>query len=148
MIDSTRTRDLKLIHIAAKQMAWDENTYRAILERITGKASAAELNAQQRNAVIDEFVRLGWKIKSHKSHRKPGAVPEDRQRLVWKIGAYLADAGRVWAYADGIARRVCKVDSVRFCTPEQLHKIVAALEYDQKRRQRKANKTPPEAKEK
>ncbi|MER2558846.1 MAG: regulatory protein GemA [Candidatus Competibacter denitrificans] len=144
MPNPTRTRDLKLIHIAKKQMAWDENTYRAILERITGKASAAELNAQQRNAVIDEFVRLGWKIKSHKSHRKPGAVPEDRQRLVWKIGAYLADAGRVWAYADGIARRVCKVDSVRFCTPEQLHKIVAALEYDQKRRQRKTNKTPPE----
>ncbi len=147
MIDSTRTRDLKLIHIAKKQMAWDENTYRAILERITGNASAADLNAKQRSAVIDEFVRLGWKIKSHKSHRKPGTVPEDRQRLVWKIGAYLADAGRSWAYADGIARRVCKVESVRFCTPEQLHKIVAALEYDQQRR-RNAGTTPPQAKEK
>ncbi len=145
MPDPTRTRDLKLIHIAKRQMAWDDNTYRAILERITGNASAADLNAKQRSAVIDEFVRLGWKIKHHKSHRNPGTLPEDRQRLIWKIGAYLADAGRVWAYADGIAKRVCKVESVRFATPEQLHKIVAALEYDQQRRQRKANKTPPEA---
>ena len=144
MIDPTRTRDLKLIHIAKKQMAWDENTYRAILERITGNASAADLNAKQRSAVIDEFVRLGWKIKQRKGHRKLGTLPEDRQRLVWKIGAYLADVGRAWAYADGIARRVCKVESVRFCTPEQLHKIVAALEYDQQRRQRITNKTPPE----
>jgi phage gp16-like protein len=138
MPDPTRARDLQLIHIARKQMAWDENTYRAILERVTGVASAADLNARQRKAVIDEFVRLGWKVKSRKSHRKPGTVGEDRQLLVNKIEAYLADAGRPWAYADGIAQRVCKVDSVRFCTPEQLRKIVAALEYDKQRRQKKA----------
>ncbi|HRD68218.1 MAG TPA: regulatory protein GemA [Candidatus Competibacter sp.] len=144
MPDLTRTRDLKLIHIARKDMAWDETTYRAILERVTGKDSAAGLNARQRKAVIDEFVRLGWRVKSRKGHRRPGAVPEDRQRLIYKIGAYLAEAGRAWAYADGIARRVCKVDSLRFCTPEQLHKIVAALAYDQKRRLAKAAETPPE----
>jgi phage gp16-like protein len=143
MPDPARARDLKLIHIARKDMAWDENTYRAILERVTGKTSAAALDARERKAVIDDFVRLGWRVKSHKGHRRPGPVPEDRQRLIWKIGAYLADAGRTWAYADGIARRVCKVDSLRFCTPEQLHKIVAALEYDQRRRRAKAAKNPP-----
>ena len=145
MADLTRARDLKLIHIARKAMAWDEATYRAILERITDKASAAELSARERKAVIDEFVRLGWKIKTRKNHRHPGKVPEDRQRLIWKIGEYLAEAGRVWAYADGIARRVCKVDSLRFCDANQLRKIVAALEYDRKRRQAKTTHTPPEA---
>lgn len=144
MPDPTRFRDLKLIHIARRDMAWDENTYRAMLERITGKTSAAALTARERKAVIDDFVRLGWKIKSRKGHRHPGNVPKDRQRLLYKIGAYLADAGRTWAYADGVARNLCKVDALRFCTPEQLHKIVAALEYDQKRRRKKAANTPPE----
>lgn len=144
MTDLTRARDLKLIHIARKAMAWDEATYRAILVRVTGQESAAAMNARQRKAVIDEFARLGWRVKSRKGHRAPGPVPEDRQRLIYKIGTYLAGAGRTWAYADGIARRVCKVDSLRFCTSEQLHKIVAALEYDRQRRAKAANAAPPE----
>ena len=141
MTDPTRARDLKLIHIARKHMAWDEDTYRAILQRITGQTSAAALTARQRQAVIDEFIRLGWKLTARKGHRAPGKVPQDRFRLTMKIGALLTDAGRDWPYADGIARRVCKVESVRFCTPDQLHKIVAALTYDQQRRQRKATTT-------
>lgn len=142
MSDPTRLRDLKLIHVARRQMAWDENTYRAIIERITGQASAALLNAKQRKAVLDEFTRLGWKVKTRKGHRKPGVVGADRQAYVDKIEAYLADAKRPWAYADAMAQRICKVDSVRFCMPDQLRKLVAALEYDRKRRARA--KIPPE----
>lgn len=142
--DPTRARDLKIIHAARRQMAWDETTYRAILERVTGKASAADLNAKERQAVLDDFARLGWKVKTRKGRRNPGTVAEDRKKLVNKIEAYLADAQRPWAYADAMAKRICKVDSVRFCDPDQLRKLVAALEYDRKRRER-AKSTGPEA---
>lgn len=138
--DPTSARDLKIIHAARRQMAWDETTYRAILERVTGKTTAADLNAKERKAVLDDFARLGWKAKTRKGHRKPGTVGEDRQKLVNKIEAYLADAQRPWAYADAMAKRICKVDSVRFCDQDQLRKLVAALEYDRKRRER-ANPT-------
>jgi phage gp16-like protein len=146
--DKTRLRDLKLIHAAARQMAWDENTYRAILERVAGQPSAATLTARQRKQVLDEFARLGWKVKASKGHRAPRknaapATPADlsltgpgwgKDRLLAKIGALLADAGRGWAYADGCARKMFGLESVRFCDPDQLHRIVAALTYDQQRR--------------
>ena len=134
MNDPTRARDLKLIHAARRQMAWTEETYRAILERVTGKASAALLNAKERKAVLDDFARLGWQPKKAKGHRRPGNVRPDGAALVGKIEALLADAGRSWAYADGIARKMFGLDSVRFCDADQLHRIVAALVYDQKRR--------------
>ena len=136
--DPTRPRDLKLIHAARRQMAWDDNTSRAILERVTGKSSAADLNAKERKAVLDDFARLGWRVKTRKGHRKPGTVGLDRQKLVDKIEAYLSEAKLPWAYADAMAKRICKVDSVRFCEPDQLHKLVAALEYDQRRRRAKS----------
>ena len=130
-----RTRDLQKIHVAKRQMALDDHTYRCLIERVTGLTSAADLDGRQRRAVIDEFYRLGWKAKTH---RKPGQVAERKQALVSKIEALLAEAGRAWAYADGIAQRVCKVETVRFCTEDQLRKIIAALMYDQKRRQKRA----------
>lgn len=164
--DPTRPRDLKLIHAAARQMGWDEDTYRAILERVTGQTSAADLTARQRARVLNEFARLGWQVKKAKSHRAPtaktpsppvgeggggGAMPLTgpgwgKDRLLAKIGALLADAGRGWGYADGCARKMFQVDSVRFCDDDQLRRIVAALSYDQQRRAKRAPKaTPPEA---
>jgi phage gp16-like protein len=158
MPDPTRPRDLKLIHAAARQMAWDDHTYRAILERVTGQASAAGLTARQRTKVLNEFARLGWNPKKSKSHRAPnpaaGPVAGDlpltgpgwgKDRLLSKIGALLTDAGRGWAYADGCARKMFQRESIRFCDPDQLQKIVAALTYDQRRRAKRAAQTPPDA---
>lgn len=153
--DPTRARDLKLIHAAVRQMAWDENTYRAILERVTGKTSAADLTARQRQAVLDDFARLGWKPKKAKSRRDPhpSPAPEElpltgagwgKDRLLAKIGALLTEAGRGWAYADGCAKKMFGLDALRFCTADQLRRIVAALSYDQQRRAKRAGPTPPE----
>jgi phage gp16-like protein len=47
----------------------------------------------------------------------------------------LAAAGRTWAYADAIAQRMFHVDRVTFCSAEQQGKLIAALSYDQKRRE-------------
>ncbi len=142
IFESPRTREIKKIHIAQRDLCLDDDTYRAVLERVTGVRSAADLNAKQRRAVIDEFYRLGWKPKTH---RKPGRVAAGKTQLMAKIEALLTDAARPWAYADGVAKRVCKVDSVQFCTDQQLHKVVAALMYDQRRRRARAEQTPPEA---
>ena len=164
--DPTRARDLKLIHAAARQMGWDEDTYRAILDRVTGKTSAADLNPRQRKQVLDEFARLGWQVKKANSHRAPNPAPRrtpsplagegggggefpltgpgwGKDRLLAKIGALLADAGRGWAYADGCARNMFALESVRFCDPDQLRRLVAALSYDQQRRAKRAPPPPP-----
>ena len=46
-------------------------------------------------------------------------------------------AGRPWGYAHGIAKKMFKIDLVEWCEPNQLWRIVAALEYDRRRREAK-----------
>ena len=45
-----------------------------------------------------------------------------------------------WEYADGMAKKMFKVEKLIWCTPQQLHKLVAALEYAKARAT-----TPPSA---
>ena len=134
-----RTRELRRIHTGKRTLCLDDDTYRDLLERVTGQRSAADLDAKQRRAVIDELYRLGFKPKDH---RKPAAGGLGKTRLLNKIEALLADAGRPWTYVDGMAKHMFGLDAVAFCDDRQLHKIVAALMIDQKRRQARQPATP------
>ena len=63
----------------------------------------------------------------------PGKGP-----LLKKIEALLAEANRPWKYANRMAERMTmnKVKRVQWCSPRELHKIVAALMIDAKRHNR------------
>lgn len=49
------------IHVAKKQLGLDDETYRALLERVTGEASTKDMTGRQRAAVLTELRRLGFK---------------------------------------------------------------------------------------
>lgn len=138
--DNIRQRDLQKIHIAKKQLGLEEDDYRAILERITGKTSAAELTGGQRLAVLTEFRRLGWRDAPPRARadqrRDPvhHAAPANHRMMV-KIAVLLG--AREWPYVDAMAQKMFGVDKVEFCTSVQLHKIIAALSYDQQRREKR-----------
>ena len=84
-----------------------------------------------------EFARLGWEsTPAKKQGRKAPAAALDRVKLVSKIEAFLAEAKRSWAYADGMALRMFKVERVEWLDPQQLQKMVAALTYDARRHSR------------
>ena len=51
---------LAKIHIAKSQLGLDDDTYRDLLERVTGRRSAKGLEPRQTAHVLDEFTRLGW----------------------------------------------------------------------------------------
>ncbi|TWC35079.1 phage gp16-like protein [Pseudomonas sp. SJZ079] len=125
---------LAKIHIAKQQLGLDDDTYRALLARITGVRSAKELNPRQVGAVLAEFERLGWQPKSaKKAGRKVAKPAAERQAQVGKIEAFLAEARRPWAYADAMALRMFKVERVEWLDGDQLRRLVAALAYDAKR---------------
>ncbi|MCD7046654.1 regulatory protein GemA [Pseudomonas marginalis] len=131
---NTRNTQLSKIHIAKKDLGLDDETYRALLDRISGVQSAKDLKPLQIGAVLAELQRLGWKPKrASKAGRKSPVTPVDRQKLMSKVGAFLAEAKRTWAYADGMALRMFKVERVDWLDSEQLRKLVAALTYDAKR---------------
>ncbi len=133
--ESLRTREIRRIQTGKRTLGLDDDTYRDLLERLTGKRSAADLTAVQRRVVIDELYRIGFRPKNH---RKPVTPPADRAKLINKIEALLADAQRPWAYVDGMARKMFGLDAISFCDADQLRRVVAALTYDQKRRQQRA----------
>lgn len=125
---------LAKIHIAKSQLGLDDETYRAILARVAGVRSAKDLSPRQIGAVLAEFVRLGWVPKAtKKAGRKAPSTAAGKKALTSKIEAFLAEAGRPWAYADGMAQRMFKVERVEWCNEDQLHRIVAALSYDASR---------------
>lgn len=128
---------LAKIHIAKAQLGLDDDTYRAILARVAGVRSAKDLLPRQIGAVIAEFERLGWVPKVAPKTRRAAPNPvAERRKLVSKIEAFLAEAARPWAYADAMALRMFKVERVEWCDSDQLHRMIAALAYDAKRKGR------------
>lgn len=124
---------LAKIHIAKAQLGLDDETYRAVLARVAGVRSAKDLNKRQIGHVLAEFERLGFKPKASSKGRKAPMPAPEREPLVGKIEALLAEAGRPWAYADAMAARMYKVERVEWCDTKQLQGLVAALVYDAKR---------------
>lgn len=135
--DQMRKAELAQIHIAKVQLALEEDTYRALLLQVTGKTSSKDLTWQGRKALLEHFKKLGFKVKAKKAERPAPEVKKDKISLIAKIEAQLAEAQRPWSYADGMAKRICKVDRVEWCDAAQLMKIIAALNYDAQRHGRK-----------
>jgi len=131
--DPRRAKDLARIHLAKKELGLEEDTYRALLKATTGKDSAAAMGPGERWKVLLELGRLGAASAARTYPGKPAIVSIDKQALLGKIEAQLAEAGRPWAYVHGMAWKMFKRAQVQLCEPDELKKVVAALAYDAKR---------------
>lgn len=130
MTPKARTAALAKIHMGAKQVGMDDDAYRAMIRTVGGAASGSskDLDRLGFDRVIARLAGLGATFtRPPRAGKKPRMTP-DRQAMLDKIDAYLAEAGKSIRYADGIAKRMCKVDSVAFCNAEQLRGIIAALD--------------------
>ncbi|WP_160286851.1 gp16 family protein [Pseudomonas knackmussii] len=123
----------QLIQIARRQLGMDDDTYRAMLSRVAGVTSSTKLSPRQVGLVLAELERLGWQSTAKPVGRSAPQAAPDRQPLVGKIEAFLAEAGRPWAYADAMALRMFEVERVEWLDCGQLGRLVAALAYDAKR---------------
>lgn len=135
MQDPLRRRELAQIHIAKKDLGLSDDDYRMIIRRLTKEQhdSAAALTGFQRRLLLTEFRRLGWKSK----HGHKPTVTKHSQAVLAQIEALLAETGRSWAYADGIAKQMFQIERLGLCAPDQLRKVQQALLVDQRRRQKK-----------
>ena len=126
-----RNAALGKIHIAKKDLGLDDDTYRALLARVAGVTSAKDLNPRQVSAVLAEFQRLGWQPSSNPRAGRARPNPaRSRQAVMGKVEALLAEAGRPWAYADGMAGRMFGVARVEWLDDNQLQRLMQALIID------------------
>jgi phage gp16-like protein len=135
-----RRRQLAAIHVlASKRLRLDRETYVALLQRVAGVRSSADLDGQGRSLVLDELRRLAGEGRRQMRNavNLPGApqnVREELAAMVAKVGVILAETGSSWNYAHGIAKRMFHIPRVEWLKPDQLHRLVAALAYHQRRR--------------
>jgi phage gp16-like protein len=134
-----RTRQISAIHVCKNRLGLDDDTYRALLQREGGENSSAKLSATGRARVLAAFQRLGATASQMMRNAVPtlGPAPNvqaDNEAMIGKIGAILADSGREWAYAQGVARRMFRRERLEWLRHDELHKLVAALQIDANRR--------------
>ncbi len=132
-----RTSSLAQIHIAKKQLGMDDGTYRAMLWGVARVNSAADLDHAGRAKVLAHLKACGFKSlpPATPTPGRPGNMDHPtRGPMLGKVEALLLDAGRPWAYAQAMAKRMFQVDALDFCHEGQLHSLVAALEVDKRRR--------------
>ena len=127
-------REKAIVHIAKQQLRMTEEEYRAALLKI-GVASSKNLTFSQYEEFLQKLKADGFVLKSQPKgiYGQHPRASWDRVPLLKKIGALLVGMKLSWNYANGIARRMFKVDCVSWCVPDQLHSIVAALEYKRRR---------------
>lgn len=81
---------LAIINIARAQLGLDEDTYRAILTRVTGKASLRAMSGAEHRAVLDELKRLGFRVRSGGRALPPSVKPYIRMiHALWRNCARL-----------------------------------------------------------
>jgi phage gp16-like protein len=129
----TRRAELAKIHIAAKRLGMEDDAYRAMLWAVARARSAADLDEAGRRRVLDHLKARGFKSK-RKSRPRPS---QDREALVGKVRAMLRGMDLSDEYADGMSKKMFHVERYEWCNPDQLHRLVAALEYHKRRSQRK-----------
>lgn len=136
---NARRSQLARIHMGKKALGLDDETYRSLLQRMTRKDSAALMTPAERNQVLAEMVRLGFKEERRQARRRrwPGEPRNcDDVPMLRKVRALLADSRRPWSYAHGLGKKMFHVDRVEFLKPDEQHRLVAALQADANRRKR------------
>lgn len=129
----SRNPAIAKIKILQKELGLDDDTYRALLERETGKRSATELDHVECGRVIEALQR-----------RKDPRFAEDRAAMIKKARALLWNSGRNWSgaahlhsYLDSMAKAMFGIEKHEWCKPDQLHAIVAACQIDTNRKEAK-----------
>ncbi len=118
------------IHIGKKQLAMDEETYRAMLLTIGGVKSSTDLTNEGLNKVIRHMEQHGAVFtKAKRAGRHPHNLDSQSSRAdqLGKIEALLAEAGRPWEYAGSMAKHMYNKDALAFCDHRELAGIIAAL---------------------
>jgi hypothetical protein len=138
-----------VIHVAKAQLAMRDEDYRALLRRVAGVPSSAELDDVRFDQVMAEFERLGFRsIKSSTlgTRREGMATPAQigRIRALWKEYSGNDDDLRLGRWLEKFQH----TNNVRFLEAWRAGKVIAILEKMAQgtRARRAANQTHEAAK--
>ncbi|XHE13658.1 regulatory protein GemA [Agrobacterium deltaense] len=120
---------MAVINVARQQLGMDEDHYRALLLRVTKVNSLRAMSEKQRLAVVEEFKRLGFKVKA--SSKKLPLASKPYIRLVHALWKSCHRKGVIEDGSRQALRTFVKkrsgVDDPDFLTFDQANPIIDAL---------------------
>lgn len=140
--DAIRKRELGLIHMAKAQLGLTREDYEHVLREVTGKTSAADLDAAGRDKLLKRFKERGFVVKAKAGSARAAFIREPQVKKLLAMWYALAEAGAVTrpASAEACSRAVeawCKeqlakhrlgpLDALRFATGEQLNVLIESM---------------------
>lgn len=130
---TSRKALLAQIHMAKKALAVHDDSYRALLQRITGQSTAATIDDVGLVRVVAEFQRLGWKPRPFRPGSKKPHV-----RKVWAVWGSMKHLVRDPSAEGlrGFIKRMAAVDDPEWLDGEQANKVVEALKAWKRRQER------------
>ncbi|MEQ8747331.1 regulatory protein GemA [Pyruvatibacter sp.] len=128
----SRTQLIRKIHVGKRELGLDDDTYRDLVERVTGKRSAADCDVNQLTLVVDEMKARGFHVKQmgqHKGQRK-GPAQLAKMRALW-ITAWclriVRDRRDSALLAFTVRQTGRPVGALHWVTPDDANKVIEAL---------------------
>lgn len=132
---------LAKVHIAKKELGLDDEVYRAVLQRASGRTSAGDCSAGELAEVLDAFKAKGWKpavagraaAPRGVARQHPGARAADHPVAkkaralwisLWRLGVV---RDRTDKALEAFARRQLKVERLQWADQGQGYKLIEAL---------------------
>lgn len=135
----TRRAAVVKVQIARRDLGLDDDTYRSILERLTGRTSSSSCSDAELGRVLDEFKAKGWKPKvlaggkPAKAPRSVAARPADHPSArkarslwisLWNLGE-VRDSSE--PALEAFARRQLGVERLQWADQGLTYKLIEAL---------------------
>ncbi|RUT27377.1 regulatory protein GemA [Asaia sp. W19] len=123
------------LHVARKELALDEDSYRDILQRVGGSYHAKDMSISGLEAVLAEFKRLGWKPKPGK-RRTPDSVKAQVRMIyaLWKdLEPYVRSSDKLAALRSFVLRQTRTaanpqgVSAPEFLDAAQANRVIEGL---------------------
>jgi len=140
------------VHVARRQLQLTDADYRAILLRVTTKASSADCGHSDLEALLKEFRRLGWKG-AQPAKGAPQQSQKAQVQLIYGLWAqlrpHLAD-GSVEALRAFVRRQTRGkanpegISAPEFLDPRGANRVVEGLKAWLRREENRAAAAPPE----
>lgn len=121
---------IKLVQVARKALALDEEAYRAILREYGGVDSATALDDRSFARVMDRFRHLGFvsdkraaAFSAHNRHGMATAAQIEMIRDLWAANTGSIDDGALNRWLE----RHFHISALRFLPRAKAHKVIGAL---------------------
>lgn len=124
-----RQQDIRLIHVAARELRLSRDDYEAVLLAVCGVRSSADLDGANRAKLLAHFKKLGFTVKPKTPSR--ALAPDAQSQKIRALWLSLADAGvvrnRSEAALAAYVKRQTGVDALQWLRPAQASAVIESL---------------------